>query len=253
MKPLQVLAAGSLRHVWPGVVSAFQHYYPAGIETQFGPAGILRQRIEQGEACDLFVSASIAHPQTLLQAGLAQRTGVFCHNFLCLNVRSDRVDSAADWLDLLRNPALRLATSTPGCDPCGDYAWQLFERIGQHETELGQRLKQRAMPLVGGKDSVPVPPGMQASVWLIKSGQADLFIGYRSYAHLLQANEGITTLLIPEAWQTRADYGYAVCQPAGHKLAELLLTCEGQEIFVKAGFGTIKTEGPDMSAPPVKH
>ncbi|WP_265105969.1 substrate-binding domain-containing protein [Erwinia rhapontici] len=94
---------------------------------------------------------------------------------------------------------------------------------------------------------------MQASVWLIKSGQADLFIGYRSYAHLLQANEGITTLLIPEAWQTRADYGYAVCQPAGHKLAELLLTCEGQEIFVKAGFGTIKTEGPDMSAPPVKH
>lgn len=241
MKPLQVLAAGSLRHVWPKVVNAFQHHYPAGIETQFGPAGILRQRIEQGEACDLFVSASIAHPQTLLQAGLAQRAGVFCHNFLCLNVRSDCVDPAADWLDLLRNPALRIATSTPGCDPCGDYAWQLFERIEQHDAKLGQRLKQRAMPLVGGKDSAPMPPGILASAWVIQSGQADIFIGYRSYAHLVQPDAGIHTLVIPEERQTRADYGYAVCQPAGHTLAELLLTPEGQEIFVKAGFGAIKT------------
>lgn len=240
MKPLQVLAAGSLRHVWPDVVSAFQHHYPAGIETQFGPAGILRQRIEQGEACDLFVSASIGHPQTLLEAGLAQRVDVFCHNFLCLNVRSDRVEPAVDWLSLLRNPTLRLATSTPGCDPCGDYAWQLFERIEQQDAELGQRLKQHAMPLVGGKDSEPIPSGTQASVWLLQSGQADLFIGYRSYAHLLQPNDGVTTLLIPEAWQTRADYGYAVCQPAGHKLAELLLTREGQAIFTKAGFSALK-------------
>lgn len=241
MKPLQVLAAGSLRHVWPNVVNAFQHHYPAGIETQFGPAGILRQRIEQGETCDLFVSASIAHPLALLQAGLAQRAGVFCHNFLCLNVRRDRVDPAADWLDLLRNPALRIATSTPGCDPCGDYAWQLFERIEQHDAELSQQLKQRAMLLVGGKDSAPIPPGILASAWLIQSGQTDIFIGYRSYAHLVQPEAGIATLLIPETWQTRADYGYAVCQPAGHKLAERLLTREGQEIFVKAGFGAIKT------------
>ncbi|MFK8257519.1 substrate-binding domain-containing protein [Erwinia sp. AnSW2-5] len=239
MKPLQVLAAGSLRHVWPNVVSAFQHHYPAGIETQFGPAGILRQRIEQGETCDLFVSASIAHPQALLQAGLAQQAGVFCHNFLCLNVRSDRAAPSTDWRDLLRNPALRVATSTPGSDPCGDYAWQLFERIEQQDVELGQRLKQRAMPLVGGTDSAPIPPGMLASAWLIQSGQTDIFIGYRSYAHLVQPDAGITTLLIPEAWQTRADYGYAVCQPAGHELAERLLTHEGQEIFVKAGFGAI--------------
>jgi len=63
----------------------------------------------------------------------------------------------------LRNPALRIATSTPGCDPCGDYTWQLFEGIEQHDAELSQQLKQRAMLLVGGKDSAPIPPGMLAS------------------------------------------------------------------------------------------
>lgn len=249
MKPLQVLAAGSLRHVWPKVVNAFQHHYPAGIETQFGPAGILRQRIEQGETCDLFVSASIAHPQALLQAGLAQRAEVFCHNFLCLNVRSDRADPGADWLNLLRNPDLRLATSTPGCDPCGDYAWQLFDRIEQCDAELGRQLKQRAMLLVGGKDPAPIPPGILASAWLIQSGQTDIFIGYRSYAHLIQQGDGITTLLIPEAWQTQADYGYAVCQPEGNKLAELLLTREGQAILVRAGFATMKNPGARHAGP----
>lgn len=249
MATLKVMAAGSLRHVWPAIVSAFQHGYPAGIDTQFGPAGILRQRIEQGEVCDLFVSASITHPQALLQAGLAQQIAICCHNVLCLSVRSDRVDPTADWLDLLRDPTLRLAISTPGCDPCGDYAWHLFERIAQQDRELGQWLKQRALQLVGGRDSLPIPQGMLASAWLIQSGQADIFIGYRSYAHLLQPNDGIHTVLIPEDWQKRADYGYAVCRPAGKPLAERLLTREGQDIFIKAGFAAAEMQGPGMPAP----
>ncbi|MTD28437.1 substrate-binding domain-containing protein [Erwinia sorbitola] len=249
MKPLQVLAAGSLRHVWPAIVSAFQQDYPAGIETQFGPAGLLRQRIEQKEACDLFVSASTVHPQALLQAGLAQQAALFCHNFLCLSVRRDRVDPAAGWLDLLRHTDLRVATSTPGCDPCGDYAWQLLDRIEQQDATLGKQLKLRARMLVGGRDSPPVPPGKLASAWLIQSGQTDIFIGYRSYAHLLQPADGIITVLIPEEWQTHADYGYAVCQPEGNKLAERLGSSEGQAIFVKAGFTAIEKQGPGIPAP----
>lgn len=46
MQPVQVLAAGSLRHVWPGVVNTFYRHYSVGIETPYGPAGILRHRIE---------------------------------------------------------------------------------------------------------------------------------------------------------------------------------------------------------------
>lgn len=38
-----------------------------------------------------------------------------------LTARRAACDDRADWLALLTNPPLRLATSTPGCDPSGDY------------------------------------------------------------------------------------------------------------------------------------
>ncbi|WP_274603496.1 substrate-binding domain-containing protein [Erwinia persicina] len=87
MPPLQVLAAGSLRDVWPAIISAFQHHYPAGIVTQFGPAGLLRQRIERGEQCDLFVSASMMHPLALKRAG---RAGTGCRSMLPQSVVPER-------------------------------------------------------------------------------------------------------------------------------------------------------------------
>lgn len=45
---MRILAAGSLRVVWPQLMAAFQ----ADAVCDFGPAGLLRERIEAGEACD---------------------------------------------------------------------------------------------------------------------------------------------------------------------------------------------------------
>lgn len=45
---MRILAAGSLRVVWPQLMTAFQ----ADAVCDFGPAGLLRERIEAGEACD---------------------------------------------------------------------------------------------------------------------------------------------------------------------------------------------------------
>lgn len=65
---MRVLAAGSLRRVWPQLMA----HFPEAVETQFGPAGLLRERIVSGEACDLFASANLAHPQALHVMGRAQ-------------------------------------------------------------------------------------------------------------------------------------------------------------------------------------
>ncbi|VDY38147.1 molybdate ABC transporter substrate-binding protein [Salmonella enterica subsp. enterica serovar Daytona] len=62
---MRILAAGSLRVVWPQLMTAFQ----ADAVCDFGPAGLLRERIEAGEACDFFASANLAHPQALLESG----------------------------------------------------------------------------------------------------------------------------------------------------------------------------------------
>lgn len=68
-----------------------------------------------------FASANAAHPQALLQAGLAQECQGFASNQLMLTARRSPDNDGLDWLALLSTPRLRLATSTPGCDPSGDY------------------------------------------------------------------------------------------------------------------------------------
>lgn len=91
---MRILAAGSLRVVWPQLMTAFQ----ADAVCDFGPAGLLRERIE---ACDFFASANLAHPQALLESGRALRVAPFTTNRLCLSVRAQAMREGEDWLSLL--------------------------------------------------------------------------------------------------------------------------------------------------------
>ncbi|WP_158784116.1 molybdate ABC transporter substrate-binding protein [Pantoea sp. BAV 3049] len=236
MNELRVLAAGSLRVVWPRLIAAFNQQNECFVDTAFGPAGLLRQRIEQDEPCDLFASANVAHPQALLAAGKAIGVANFTHNQLCLSIRADLAITERDWLELLSDPTLRVATSTPLSDPSGDYTWELFERIEQHHEGTGNLLKQRALQLVGGPDSPAVPAGELAASWAINSHQAEIFIGYQSYAPLIARESGIVTLDIPAPYQVRADYALAVCHSKAQPLAEFLVSPQAQEILQKAGF-----------------
>jgi molybdate transport system substrate-binding protein len=106
---MRVLAAGSLRGVWPQLM----RHFPQAVETRFGPAGLLRERIEAGESCDLFASANLAHPQALHPLAVVP----FTRNNLCLTARSDVLRAGDDWLSLLTRDDLRVATSTAGADP----------------------------------------------------------------------------------------------------------------------------------------
>ncbi|MGB9095934.1 substrate-binding domain-containing protein [Erwinia sp.] len=236
MSRIKVLAAGSLRVVWPTLISAFERESGVTVTTDFGPAGLLLQRIEQGERCDLFASANSAHPQSLVNKGSALDIGLFTHNKLCLSVTTKLAAEGRDWLDLLLDPTLRLATSTPLSDPSGDYTWQLFERIEATHPGKGNALKKRAMTLVGGPQSAAIPPGELAASWLLSSGQAEMFIGYQSYAPLLKAGGEVVTIAIPAPWQIKAEYGFALCQESARPLAAFLLSAKAKQIFKAAGF-----------------
>ena len=113
MTMLKILAAGSLRAVWPDLVAAFSVLSGLKVNTDFAPAGLLRQRIEAGEPCDLFASANRQHPEALLQSGRAAEAGLFAANTLSLTIKRDIVTQADDWLSLLCRNDLRLATSMP--------------------------------------------------------------------------------------------------------------------------------------------
>ena len=236
MKTLHVLAAGSLRDVWKALIAAFNIQSGLMADTQYGPAGLLRQRIEQGDVCDLFVSANLQHPARLLLQGLAQDTGHFTNNTLCLTVKRDCVRTGDDWLSLLRRNDLRLAISTPHCDPSGDYAWQLFDNIEQRHPGCGDFLRRRAIAMVGGPDSLPVPDGELAAKWLIDTGHADLFIGYASYASRLNPHSQCLVLTIPPDYNVQAKYGWATLSAAARPLAAFLRSDEAQRILRQHGF-----------------
>lgn len=237
---LRVLAAGSLRSVWEPLMACFSARSGINVSSQFGPAGLLRQRIEQGEDCDLFASANQAHPAALCRQGLALATLPFAANRLCLTVASNCLTAGENWLSLLMNPALRLATSTPVSDPSGDYTWQLFDTLDQRHPCLGATLRQRALPLVGGPHSPAVPSGELAASWLIRSGQAEMFIGYASYAEKLRRQPDLAVLPIPDDYNVAACYALAQCTVQAKPLADFLLSPAAQSILVAAGFGGAK-------------
>lgn len=226
---MQILAAGSLKGVWPALMA----YFPAPVETRFGPAGLLRERIEAGESCDLFASASEDHPQTLLAAGRALAVMPFTSNRLCITVRSDCLLPGDDWFTLLTRDSLRIATSTPGTDPSGDYTQVLFSRMGN----AGEAVRQRALPLAGGRDSPVIPTGRLAAEWIIQADMADLFIGYASYRTALSRAAGLTVVDIPAAVNPVARYACAVITPEAQRLATFLGSEQPKGVLRDAGFG----------------
>jgi len=241
---LTVLAAGSLKRAFVPLLARFSEQTGLHVAARFGPAGLLRERIEAGEPCSLFASANTAHPQALLAAGRARATHTFASNRLNLTVRRTVSTATDDWLTLLANPALTLGTSTPGCDPSGDYAWQLFDNIERERPGLGQALKRRAKMLVGGRDTLSVPPGEMASAWLIRQGLADLFIGYRHYALALDGQADLRVVEIPTRWNIRCEYQMALLDDAQatQRLARFILGREGQTFLRDGGFSAPDVE-----------
>ncbi|QJT83089.1 substrate-binding domain-containing protein [Kosakonia sp. MUSA4] len=231
---LTVLAAGSLKRAFTPLLAAFSEQTGIAVEAGFGPAGLLRERIEAGERCALFASANTAHPQALVDARRARAIQVFAANALSLTVRS--AAPQVDWLTLLADPTLRLGTSTPGCDPSGDYTWQLFAHLDTLKPGLGEQLRQRAQPLVGGRDSLTVPAKEIASAWLIREGFADMFIGYQHYTTLLAAERDVRVVDIPPAHNIRCNYALALLEEPAAPLMQFIVGSQGQACLRAAGF-----------------
>ena len=234
-----LLAAGSLRPAFTPLTSQFTRMSGIDVKVEYGPAGLLRERIEAGEPCALFASANREHPQNLLARNKAVSTHTLCWNQLGL-VTNRR----GEWLDLLRDPALRIGTSTPGCDPSGDYTWAFFDNMDVLEPGLGQQLRTRAIPLVGGRDTVKIPQGELASAWILRQGLADLFIGYAHYAHALRAMPDIHYVAIPDEHNIRCEYQLAVLDASNEVMAlvEFILSRGGQEFLSAAGFIPLNDE-----------
>ena len=147
---LQVAGAGSVTDAFTDLIRRF----PAGADTiaapEFGPSGLMREKIESGMNVDLFASADMEQARRLA-IGHPERSVIhFTRNRLCAIARQAVGLSAVNMLDRLLDPAVRLATSTPGADPGGDYAWAVFARAEAVHAGARAALEAKALQLDGG-------------------------------------------------------------------------------------------------------
>ena len=92
-EPLHIYAAGSLTGAFTDMVKAF----PAGegdvAAPVFGPSGVLREKIEDGDHVDVFASADMTQPRTLASVHGESSVVMFTRNRLCaLGRASERRD-----------------------------------------------------------------------------------------------------------------------------------------------------------------
>ncbi|HCU0880145.1 TPA: substrate-binding domain-containing protein [Morganella morganii] len=233
---MHIMAAGSLRGALTAILARYSGNKIPPVTCDFGPAGLLRQKIESGVKCDLFLSADRTHPEALLREKIAFRVEPFIANYLGITTTTELAGQYPDWQQLLRAPGLIIGTSTPVDDPCGDYVVQFYSELSKADLKLAENIRNRTRYLVGGKNSPVIPAGQMASQWLIHSHQADIFIGYRHYQKKTSQLPGLATIAIPEADNIKAIYCMALISPLVQTFADYLLQTESQKIFMENGF-----------------
>jgi molybdenum ABC transporter molybdate-binding protein len=235
---LHVLAAGSLREVIGEIGRRYQIQTGIEVRADFGPSGVLRERIANGEKADLFASADMGHPLKLAADGLAMRVDMFTRNALCAFATPKVELTSANFLDRLLDPAVSLGTSTPKTDPAGDYTWLMFHRVDGVHPGAFSILDQKAQKIVGApQNNVPVKdPVVEA----LTSGRVDVMIGYCSgRQRMLRQLPDLSVVQVPNEIAAGPEYGLAILKganPHADDLALYILSPEGQQLFVQFGF-----------------
>jgi len=236
---LHVLAAGSLREVIGEIEHRYQVQTGVEVRADFGPSGVLRERIANGEKADLFASADMGHPLKLAADGLAMRVDMFTRNALCAFATPKVELTSGNFLDRLLDPAVRLGTSTPRADPAGDYTWLMFHRADGVHPGAFSILDQKAQKLVGGAPQNNAP-GKDPVVEALTVGTVHVMIGYCSgRQRMLRQLPDISVVQIPNEIAAGPEYGLSVLKganPHANDLALYILSPEGQQLFVEFGF-----------------
>jgi molybdate transport system substrate-binding protein len=235
-------AAGSLRAAMTDIGKAYTEAYGVPVEASFGGSGLLKDRLANGEAGDVFASADMGNPQTLTRTGKSGPTVLFAHNHLCAIVRPGVHVTPATLLQTLLDAKVKLGTSTPLSDPAGDYAWVVFKKADAVRPGSRAKLEAKAVKIGNVPGSLAVPAGVTNGVaWLFKENRADIFLAYcTGGSAVAEELPGTTTIPLPATLAVEASYGLTILNSANKEraaqLALFILSQAGQKILAEHGF-----------------
>ena len=236
--PARVYAAGSLVAPLRQAIKAASLDASRVADPVFGPSGGLRERIEKGEAADLFLSADMGHPQTLAKSRPQALVIPFARNTLCLLSHQTLGLTPANALDTMLDPKVRLATSTPVSDPGGDYTFAVFKRAETIRPGAEAALSRKALQLMGGPAAMTPLAGHGVAASIFLADKADILVSYCSgQGELKRDIADLASIRLPPAIDVAATYGLVVltANPAAARLALFLLSDKGQAIIAENG------------------
>jgi molybdate transport system substrate-binding protein len=140
-KQLQLACAADLQPVMPTLAAAYEHATGVHLIPAFGSSATLAQQLANGAPQDVFLSADTAHPQQLIDAGIALGPAPtpYARGVLVLWARTDSLLQPIS-IDTLKDSRLtRLAIANPAHAPYGLAAQQALQHLGLY-AQLQPRL-----------------------------------------------------------------------------------------------------------------
>jgi molybdate transport system substrate-binding protein len=245
---LKVMAAGSLRAAVTDLLHRFPLQSDAVDPPEFGPSGLLRQKIENGAVVDVFASADMEQPRQLAAGHPERLVILFARNSLCALARPNLGLNQANLLDRLLDPAVRIATSTPGSDPLGTYSWEVFARADALKPGARATLEAKAKKLVGGGEKTPpLVAGKGAIEGIFFSDQADVMLVYCSAVPALQSEISfLTSIKLPATLTVEPAYGMVILdsKPVALRFVAFVMSEEGQATVRSHGFEPVASAAP---------
>jgi molybdate transport system substrate-binding protein len=240
---LKVMGAGSLRAAMTDLLQHFPKQSDEVDTPEFGSSGLMRQKIEGGAHVDVFASADLEQPHKLAAGHPERLVILFARNTLCALARPELGLHEANFLDRLLDPAVRIATSTPGSDPLGTYSWEVFARADAVKPGARATLEAKAKKLVGGGEKTPpLVAGKGAVEGIFLSDQADVMLIYCSAVATVQKEvPTLTSLKLPSALAVQPADGLVILnsKPVALRFVAFVMSEEGQATLQRHGLEPI--------------
>ena len=247
---LKVTAAGSLRAAMTDLLQHFPKRSDEVDAPEFGASGLMRQKIEGGAHVDVFASADLEQPHKLAAGHPERLVILFARNTLCALARPELGLNEDNFLDRMLDPAVRIATSTPGSDPLGTYSWEVFARADAVKPGARATLEAKAKKLVGGGEKTPpLVPGKGAVEGIFLSDQADLMLIYCSAVAAIQKEvPTLVSIKLPPALTVQPADALVILdsKPVALRFVAFVMSEEGQATLQRHGLEPIASAQPSQ-------
>ncbi|RQW19049.1 molybdate ABC transporter substrate-binding protein [Bacillus sp. C1-1] len=172
---VMIMAAASLNDAVDELIESYEQNHDVHIKVNYGSSGQLRQQILQGAPADLFLSASIADMEEVVDVEGVESSTTLIENTLVLIAAPEIAPSLTSWADLTTATYQGLAIGETETVPAGRYGKQALESMGIF-ADIEDKL-------IVGKD-------VRQVLTYVQTGNADVGIVYETDARV--AGDAVT-------------------------------------------------------------